>query len=160
MDITNSNYHSMYIYIFMKGPHICDMKREATYWIGIQLHYHQFLKGLIASRRNLNRKRPAGAGAAAATTSHTTRASTSPTTHVAVGPPRAHARNPTRPIAGGAPGQPAGHGLAVHHLLRQHRPCQHPEPRRQLRRHHRRTHNQWIPPSSFFFCWCQITTTS
>uniref|UniRef100_A0A2P2Q3C0 Uncharacterized protein n=1 Tax=Rhizophora mucronata TaxID=61149 RepID=A0A2P2Q3C0_RHIMU len=72
-----------------------------------------------------------------ATARHATRPRTSPAPEISVGPARAKACDPARPVASRASPERAGHGLLVHHRFDQDRPGQHAETRRQLTQHQR-----------------------
>ena len=92
---------------------------------------------------NSDRDGPAGPGPTAATTGHANRAMTSPAASVAIGPPRAEALDPTRPVTYRAPGSPH-HGGRLHHLLHQNRPSQHAHSHRRYLRYCNWIHSSMI----------------
>lgn len=96
---------------------------------------NQLRRSVRPTNRQLNGEGPTGTGSSTAATRHAARAGAGPAPNIAVRPPRAHARDPTRSVATGAPVKWAGHGLLVHDGFNQSGTGQDAESRGHLSQH-------------------------
>lgn len=96
---------------------------------------NQLRRSVRPTNRYLNGEGPTGTRPSTAAARHAARAGAGPAPHIAVRPPRAYARDPTRSIATGAPVKWAGHGLLVHDGFDQSGTGQDAESRGHLRQH-------------------------